>query len=292
VRRAAVPAAIAAAVTLLLAGCGGGDGEATPDQFTGVPLKLQDPGAIHVHGLGYDGKSKVLYLATHTGMFQLPDGAAKARRIGDNHQDTMGFTLVGPDMFLGSGHPDARAELPPHLGLIRSTDRGRTWTTVSLLGEADFHGLRSHGKTIYGYDSSNERLLTSSDSGRSWRKLTAPEALLDLAVDPSDPQHLLASGGSVLYRSVNGGRAWQPVASGLAGYLAWPSAKRIFVATLDGSILSAAVATGPWRSRGSLGAPVAALLAVSDRALFAALHDGTITASSDGGITWKARAQP
>ena len=287
-----MPAAIAAAVALLLLGCGGGGGEAAPDQFTGVPLELQDPGAIHVHGLGYDRESKILYLATHTGMFRLPDGAAKATRIGDDHQDTMGFTLIEPDRFLGSGHPDARAKLPPYLGLIRSTDRGRTWVPISLLGEADFHVLRSQGKTIYGFDSSNERLLASSDSGRSWKKLTAPEALLDLAVDPNDPKHLLASGGSVLYRSVNGGRAWQAVASGLAGYLAWPSANRVFVATLDGSILSTARATGPWRSRGSFGAPVAALLAVSDRVLFAALHDGTITTSSDGGISWKVRARP
>jgi hypothetical protein len=37
---------------------------------------------------------------------------------------------------------------------------------------------------------------------------------------------------------------------------------------------------------------VAALLAVNERTLFAALHDGTIKQSGDGGMTWKVRATP
>ena len=292
-RRTPVFAAAAVTSTLLLiVGCGGSGGEAAPEQFTGVPLERQDPGAVHVHGLGYDETRRILYLATHTGMFELPDGADKAKRIGDTHQDTMGFTLVGPDLFLGSGHPALRQELPPHLGLIKSTDRGRTWTPVSLLGEADFHVLRAQGRTVYGFDSGNERLLTSNDSGRSWEERPAPEALLDLAVDPSDPKHLLASGGAVLYRSKDGGRTWQANANGLAGHLAWPSPKRVFVATLDGGFLSAEGATGSWRSRSSLGSPVAALLAINERTLFAALHDGTIKKSTDGGATWKVRTTP
>ena len=102
----------------------------------------------------------------------------------------------------------------------------------------------------------------------------------------------MAAGSAVLYRSRNGGRAWQAVASGVSGYLAWPTKKRLFVATLDGAFLSARDPGGPWRPRGSLGAPVAALLAVSENTLFAALHDGTITQSGDGGVTWKVRSTP
>lgn len=287
-------AALAGVLALLLVGCGGGDEQAEPEPeaFSGVPLQLQDPGPVHVHGLGYDGPRKTLYIATHTGMFELPDGAAKATRIGDSRQDTMGFTLVEPDLYLGSGHPDVREQLPPLLGLIRSSDRGRSWKPVSLLGEADFHVLRARGTTVYGFDSSNERLLASEDSGRTWTTLQAPEFLLDIAVDPTDPEQLVASGGAVLYRSRNGGRAWQAVASGVSGYLAWPTKKRLFVATLDGAFLSARDPGGPWRPRGSLGAPVGALLAVSEQTLFAALHDGTITQSGDGGVTWKVRSTP
>ena len=290
--RSAVAAAIAAALALLFVGCGGGEADATPETFTGVPLELQDPGPVHVHGFGYDAPNKILYIATHTGVFQLADGAAKASRIGDSHQDTMGFTLLRPDLFLGSGHPDARSELPPHLGLIRSTDRGRSWEPVSLLGEADFHVLRARGTTVYGFDSSNERLLASIDSGQTWATVPTPEALLDLAVDPSDPEHLIASGGAVLYQSGNGGRTWRSVAAGISGYLTWPSTGRLFVATFDGAFLSAPKPDGPWRSRSPLGGPVAALLAVDPKTIFAALHDGTIKRSHDGGMTWTLRSSP
>lgn len=290
--RRLAPAAIVISSVLLLAGCGGSSGEAAPEQFSGAPLELQDPGAVHVHGLGYNLLRKTLYIATHTGLFELPDGAATARRIGDSRQDTMGFTLVGPNLFLGSGHPDLREELPPLLGLIRSSDRGRSWTPVSLLGKADFHILRATGRTIYGFDSTNERLLASADSGRTWTERPTPEALLDIAVDPTDAERLLGSGGAVLYRSQNGGRTWRAVATGVSGYLAWPSKKRLFVATLDGAFLSARAVNGPWRSRGALRSPVAALLAVNEMTFFAALHDGTIKQSDDGGVTWKVRARP
>lgn len=287
--RRLAPGAIVASA-LLLAGCGGSSGDAAPQGLAGAPLELEDPGAVHVHGLGYAVPRKTLYVATHTGLFELPESATTPTRIGDNRQDTMGFTLVGPSLFLGSGHPDARADLPPLLGLIRSNDRGRSWTPVSLLGQADFHVLRVRGTRVYGFDSTNERLLASTDTGRTWSKRPTPEALLDLAVDPSDAEHLVASGASVLYRSQNGGRTWRAAASGVAGYLVWPRPRRLFLATREGAFLTARGANGPWRPRTALGAPVAALLAVGEKTLFAALHDGTIKQSDDGGVTWKVRA--
>lgn len=285
-------ATLAGTLLLLAAGCGGSDGRESGGGFTGVPLELQDPGPVHVHGLGYDTDSGTLFIATHTGMFELTAAASTAARIGDRHQDTMGFTLVEPGRFLGSGHPDARDNLPSHLGLIESTDRGRSWQTLSLSGKADFHVLRARGRTVYGFDVAAERLLASGDGGRTWAQRAAPEPLVDLAIDPGDPEHLLASGGAVLYRSVDGGRSWSPVAGGVSGYLAWPVPRRLFVATLDGAFLTATSAEGPWRGRGSLAGQVAALHAAGGTTLYAALHDGTIKQSDDGGTTWKVRATP
>lgn len=59
----------------------------------------------------------------------------------------MALTVVGRDRFLASGHPDPRDPRlrrrgrPPLLGLIESTDAGRPWSSISLLGDADFHAL-------------------------------------------------------------------------------------------------------------------------------------------------------
>ena len=285
-------AVLAVTLVVAVAGCGGGDSGESGGVFTGVPLELQDPGPVHVHGLGYDTDSGTLYIATHTGMFELPATASTAVRIGDKHQDTMGFTLVEPGRFLGSGHPDARDNLPSRLGLIESTDGGRSWQTLSLSGKADFHVLRARGRTVYGFDVAAERLLASGDGGRTWAERAVPEPLVDLAIDPGDPEHLLASGRAVLYRSVDGGMTWGPVASGVSGYLAWPTPGRLFVATLDGALLTTTSAEGPWRARGSLAGEVAALHASGGTTLYAALHDGTIKQSDDGGTTWHVRATP
>lgn len=86
----------------------------------------------------------------------------------------MGFTVVGENRFLGSGHPDLRIDLPPLLGLLVSTDSGRSWDPISLLDEADFHVLRSADERVYGYDSSNDRLLVSGDAGERGKKSSDP----------------------------------------------------------------------------------------------------------------------
>ncbi len=158
-----------------LSGCG--------DQASDAPTpEAGDPGPIHVHGLGVNPSDGSLFVATHTGLFRAGPSEMRARRVGDRYQDTMGFTVIGPDRFLGSGHPDGREQLPPYLGLIESVDAGRSWQPVSLLGEADFHVLEARGQRIYGYGSDFEsrepRFLTSTDGGRSWRRLEAPEPLI------------------------------------------------------------------------------------------------------------------
>ena len=119
----------ALAIVASLAGCGGADGD--DDGPTGeADVPVADPGPVHVHGLGVNPADGALFIATHTGLFRAEPGERRAVRVGDRFQDTMGFTVTGPDRFLGSGHPDGREDLPPFLGLIRSTDAGRTWQPV------------------------------------------------------------------------------------------------------------------------------------------------------------------
>ena len=119
----------------------------------------------------------------------------------------MGFTVEGPDRFLGSGHPDGRDKLPPFLGVIRSLHAGESWQPVSLLGKADFHVLEAADETVYGYGSDyetrKEQLLISTGRGRRWQPRPLPEppsdelaeeSLLALAIDPEDPDHVIAVG--------------------------------------------------------------------------------------------------
>jgi hypothetical protein len=71
------------------------------------------PALAHVHGLGVNPKDGTLHIATHTGLFRAPEGEPTATRVGGSQQDVMGFSVVRPDRFLGSGHPGpARTRRP------------------------------------------------------------------------------------------------------------------------------------------------------------------------------------
>jgi BNR/Asp-box repeat len=254
-----------------------------------------DPGPIHVHGLGIDPADRSLFIATHTGMYRVAPDERNAELVGDSRQDTMGFTVAGPRRFLGSGHPDpaqARAKgLPPHLGLIESRDAGRTWQSVSLLGEADFHVLRFAGRRVYGYDAGGDRLLVSADAGRTWRQANRPAPLVDLAVAPRDPTQLVASSRDGLFFSRDGGQTWEQRSTRI-GLLAWPGPRRLVLVSGTGEVFRSRNVRGPWAEIGNIGGEPAALLAQSAAELYAALHDGTIKWSRDGGRTWSVRSTP
>jgi hypothetical protein len=277
-RRSPLLAALVASLALV-AGCGGG----------GAPEAAStDPGPEHVHGLGVNPADGALYLAAHTGLFVMAPGSDEAERVGDRMQDTMGFVVAGPDRFLGSGHPDLRDDLPPLLGLIESSDGGRSWDSVSLLGEADFHALRTSGARVAGYDSASGRIMVSDDGGRSWATVHTPAEPSDLVLDPDDPRMMIAAGGAGVM-ATRDGSSWTrlPVAADL---LAWPAADALYGVASDGAVSVSPDGGRSWRRVGSAGGAPAALTAVDRDTLIVALHDGRLTSSADGGASWTAGA--
>ena len=191
-------------VAVACSGAGPSNAPTSPDAQAGAPAVL-----AHVHGLGVDPADGTLYAASHFGVFKLPSGGPP-ERVGDRTQDTMGFAVVGPNHFLGSGHPDRHdAASPPHLGLIESTDAGRTWRTLSLEGTADFHALQMKHNRVYGYNSQNGRLMVSEDR-QNWDS-RGQVVLADFAVSPDDPDVLLATTEQGVARSADGGRTFAPV---------------------------------------------------------------------------------
>ena len=276
-----------ALIAVLAAGCGGAH-DAVESSASDLPAA--DPGPVHVHGLGVDARDGSLDLAAHTGLYVIRNGERVARRVGDSHQDTMGFAVAADGRFVGSGHPDPRSDLPPHLGLIESTDGGRTWRSISLLGEADFHVLRLAGRTLYGFDASHGRLLASEDGGRTWDERSPPEPLVDLVPHPRQPQHLVAA-GSALHRSRDGGRSWEPL-GGEPGLLAWPTPDRLLHVSGGGRVRASSDGGKRWRRLGAVGGTPAAFLAVDADELYVALHDGTVVVSANGGRSWSVRSRP
>jgi hypothetical protein len=247
---------------------------------------------VHVHGLGVDPKDGSLYIATHTGLFRSPKGGGSATRVGDSEQDVMGFSIPGRGRFLGSGHPDPRTRgQPPNLGLIESRDRGQTWQPISLAGQADFHVLRSNGDRIYGFNSSGGQLLVSDDGGKKWSERRPPGFLIDLAIDPRHPDHVVASTDRALFTSSDQGRSWQQQRAA-PGFLAWPTPSVLYRIDGGGNVSRSGDDGRRWREGiGSIGVQPAAFIAAG-RALYAALPDGTIKVSDDGGASWRTRSTP
>ena len=285
--------AVCLAAVAVLGACGSGNDETEPESAR--PTKTGDPGPIHVHGLGINPADGALFVATHTGLFRAAEGERRAERVAGRFQDTMGFTVVGPDRFLGSGHPDLREDLPSFLGLIESRDAGKTWKSISLLGKRDFHVLEATGNRIYGFGSDMQTreatLLVSGDGGRSWDERTPPEGLLSLAIDPDDRDHIVVSGERGLYMSTDGGHGWRPV-DGDSALLAWPARGRLLAASANGTVSRSADGGRTWENVGEVWGQPAAFESVSAEELYVALHDGTVRRSSDGGRTWIVRSKP
>lgn len=235
----------------------------------------------HVHGLGVNPADGTLHVATHHGVFRVTDSGAT--RVGQGKQDTMGFTVVGDNHFLGSGHPAQGFGGPAHLGLIESTDGGVTWQTLSLEGEADFHALRYRHDTVYGYNSTSGTLLVSADK-KTWQD-RGQVTLRDFAVSPTDPDALLASGERGVMRSTDGGRTWKDATDKPLLLLDWPTADRLWGLGLNGEVMRSADGGDTWSDLGAVNG-VATAFAVHDTTLYVATQDGRIQRGTDDGKTW------
>lgn len=176
-----IGATCAAIAALALAGCT----SSTDQKPTGPAESVFG----HVHGIGLNPGDDRVYVASHNGVFRLDD--REPTLIADRAQDTMGFTITGPDQFLASGHPAPGSNDPNPLGLITSTDRGSSWSPLSLAGTSDLHSIDTAGTTIYAYGSDGQ-ILSSDDGGRSWDMLLRGQ-FIDIAASPSNPDQLLAT---------------------------------------------------------------------------------------------------
>jgi hypothetical protein len=238
----------------------------------------------HVHGLGVDPADGAVHVATHNGLYELSEDGTAERLSKDRH-DFMGFTVVDDDHFLASGHPSPGTEAArqldrPLFGLIESTDGGATWTAKSLSGEVDFHALEAAHGQVYGFDATNSRFLVSSD-GVDWEtRSTTP--IGDLAVDPDDPDRIVASSADGVIESADGGRSWTLVAGApRVVFLDWHAERGLW--GLDGQGQLHHLDGDTWHPREALEGSPQALL-VHDTGVVAAVDDGStvIYRSSDG----------
>lgn len=274
-----------ATMLLLAAGaCSSDEGSSASDGSGSAPIAQME----HIHGISVDPDNGAIYAGTHYGLFRIEDGTAT--RVADRVQDFMGFTVAGPDHFLASGHPGEGQGGHGSVGLIESTDAGKTWQELSLGGEADFHALEYRHGRVYGLNAMTGQLLVSEDK-ESWQELSR-EPIADFAVSPDAADELIATTEQGLQRSTDGGRTFEVVPGApLMVFVGWAEDGTLAGVTPEGVVYTAAAPTDKWTERGSLDAQPEALTVHSAEEVYAAANS-TVLVSTDGGATFISITNP
>ena len=280
-----------AVAAVLLAGCSSGAGEAA-----NVP-RLAPPAFQHIHALTVDPSNGDLMVATHEGLYELvvaSDGTSTADGpVGGLDSDLMGFTISGNTAY-ASGHPGPTTPDSfgiPNLGLISSSDRGKTWTNVSLTGQTDFHALTvtppgedGSAARIFGVDSSKLAIQRSLDGGNTWTD-GAELVARDIVADPKSPGTIYATTEHGLAVSSDNASSFEIVPLAPALYLLGINGVTNLLAGID---TSGAVwrqdGTEAWIRGGKVsGTPQA--VTVFENRLYVADERG-IAFSEDDGVSW------
>lgn len=163
----------------------------------------------HVHGLAYSGDGKQLIIPSHEGLAVYADGRWSTA-AGPAHD--FKSLAVSRNALYSSGHPAPGSRMADPLGLVKSTDGGRTWRKLGLHGESDFHTLAAslHVRALYVANRHpNSRMRGTGihrtlDEGVRWRRaevngLGGP--IHQLAVHPSNSKMVAAASDAGLYLS-------------------------------------------------------------------------------------------
>jgi len=251
-----------------------------------------------VLSIAVDPADKALFVGTDKGLLRIARGAGLAQLVRGIYREGLvqvplrrdsTATVVGPHRLLGSGHPGARGPVPQDLGLLISNDSGSTWAPISLTGQSDLHILRAKvgGAWLYAYDYARQRVVLTRDNGQTWESHPAPGLIADLAANPSDLEHVLASTDRGPLVSTDAGKDWRPFPQRDAERFLWPADQALFLFDRAGNVRVSRDAGDSATLVGRVGAPVEALTAPSAKDLYAVTRDMRIRRSRDGGRTWK-----
>ncbi|WP_175638204.1 F510_1955 family glycosylhydrolase [Metabacillus schmidteae] len=198
---------------ILLTACSQGENEQSTNDDTEIYKEVKDEKIEHIHGIGYAGNKDELYLASHEGLLRYTK--KKWFKITKNKHDYMGFQATDAG-FYSSGHPEHGSDLKNPLGIIKSTDDGKTIDKLVFYGETDFHylaaGYNSH--IIYVINEAKNSKLNvgmyySNDEGESWTQSKTQglsfNSIGNIATHPTKANIVGLSTDQGLYVSINNG---------------------------------------------------------------------------------------
>lgn len=149
--------------------------------------------------MGWSFTSDAVYVTGHPGISRSTDGAATFRRANNGLPDTdvHAFGAAGSALYAAG----------PGLGVVASTDGGRTWAARTQTAGQSFFGRILIGpnddQQLVAADA-RKGASASSDGGRSWRSLGGPPG----PVWVSRSGATLYVSGQIAAKSSDGGATW------------------------------------------------------------------------------------
>lgn len=179
------------------------------------------PGPVQfgdLHGLAVDPTDPtVLYAATHYGLFRgvngtgwTPIGRAK------DHLEALAVHPVDPLRMYAGGHAENQTRNDWSMGIVGSTDGGRTWKELAYKNQAEFHVVTvnlADPNIVWAW--AGGQWFETKDGGANWsqfhpRRLPAT-GVNAIASSVRDPNLVWAATGLGFYKSTNAARTWEVV---------------------------------------------------------------------------------
>lgn len=173
----------------------------------------------HVHGLAYAFDGKALLVATHGGIVAYRNG--QWRQAGDGTYDLIGLSVT-KDAIYSSGHGPSDWAVGEPIGLVKSTDGGKSWRRLTLAGEAEFHvmDVSFESGAIYVLNvAANSQMpkpgvYFSRDDGKSWKRCAVaglPPSIVRIAAHPILPSTIAVATESGIYLSQDFGESFHRI---------------------------------------------------------------------------------